>query len=196
MTLKYHTQMSDELSMHLLTTPLLYRILTFQANPQHTRVVRIIIPLLFATVMVVHMAMDEFLLHAVSFGLGVCLIASRTLRTIRQQITDPVVRKNIQNVAIFGSLSFVFGYFVWLIDQWACQTLANIRHSVGLPLAFLLELHGWWHVFTAFGGYIAVAVVDLITSGEVRKDSTEHLAWPIPVVARFMGTATTLMKLD
>ena len=44
-----------------------------------------------------------------------------------------------------------------------------------------------WHVFTAIGGYIAVAIIDLITSGEVARDSVEGLAWPLPVVGRVLG---------
>lgn len=32
------------------------------------------------------------------------------------------------------------------------------------------------------GGYIAVATVDLITSGEVTSDPVDQLAWPIPFV--------------
>lgn len=39
---------------------------------------------------------------------------------------------------------FGLGYFVWLIDDWACGTLIKTRHAVGLPLAFLTELHGWY----------------------------------------------------
>lgn len=33
---------------------------------------------------------------------------------------------------------------VWLIDEFACNHLTSIRHYVGLPLAFLFELHGWY----------------------------------------------------
>ncbi|KAB8274633.1 alkaline phytoceramidase [Aspergillus minisclerotigenes] len=196
MTLKYHTQMSDELSMHLLTTPLLYRILSFQTSPERTRIVGIILSLLFTVVMVVHMVMDEFLLHAVTFGTAVYLIATRTLKIIPRQIPDPVTRKNIQSVALFGCASFIFGYLVWLIDEWACRVLTKTRQAVGLPLAFLFELHGWWHVFTAIGGYIAVAIIDLLTSGEVRNDSTEHLAWPIPVIARLTAGGNGLAQKD
>ncbi|KAE8373048.1 alkaline phytoceramidase [Aspergillus bertholletiae] len=184
MTLKYHTQMSDELSMHLLTTPLLYRILSFQTSLEYSRTVGIVLSLLFTIVMVVHMVMDEFLLHAVAFGTAVYLIATRTLKIIPRQIPEPVTRKNIRSVALFGCASFIFGYLVWLIDEWACRVLTSTRQAVGLPLAFLFELHGWWHVFTAIGGYIAVAVIDLLTSGEVRHDSAEHLAWPLPAIAR------------
>ncbi|BCS20243.1 ceramidase [Aspergillus puulaauensis] len=187
MTLKYHTQMSDELSMHLLTTPLLYRILTFQMGPQHTRLVGAILLALFTIVMVVHMVMDEFLLHAVSFGAAALLITIRTMKTIPRQIPDPSIRGNMRRISRFGLCCFLFGYGVWLIDNFACPSLLDARKFVGTPLAFLFELHGWWHVFTSIGGYVAVATVDLITSGEVDEDPTPEMAFPIPPVARLLS---------
>lgn len=45
---------------------------------------------------------------------------------------------------LIGSVCFALGYFVWLIDDWACGTLIKTRHAVGRPLAFLTELHGWY----------------------------------------------------
>ncbi|GIK05190.1 hypothetical protein Aspvir_009293 [Aspergillus viridinutans] len=196
MTLKYHTQMSDELSMHLLVTPLLYRIFTFQTSLQHTRLIGILFLTEFTVVMVVHMVMNEFLLHAVTFGLGVLLIATQTIKLVSQRVPHPFTRKKLRNIGLFGVCSFVFGYMVWLIDEWACNPLIRIRHSVGLPLAFVFELHGWWHVFTAIGGYIAVEVVDMITSGEVHEDPTDQFAWPIADVARFIGGAPGTKKLS
>ncbi|KAH6959253.1 ceramidase [Fusarium avenaceum] len=194
MTLKYHTQMSDELSMHLLTTPLIYRLLTFNASPQKTRIVGTVLTILFTVVMVTHMVMDEFILHATTFGLGVYIIATRVLRIIPEQVKDPVIRKNLQNVAVLGLYSFGFGYMVWLIDEFACRYLTSARHTVGLPLAFLLELHGWWHVFTAIGGYTAVAVIDLVTSGEVTEDPVPGFAWPVPLAARLMSRSASSVK--
>lgn len=88
--------------MHLLTTPLLYRILTFQATPERTRVVGIALFTMFTVVMVVHMVMDEFLLHATTFGLGVYVIASRSLKIVAQQVPDPALRKRLRNLAFFG----------------------------------------------------------------------------------------------
>ncbi|KAJ5455713.1 uncharacterized protein N7458_003977 [Penicillium daleae] len=194
MTLKYHTQMSDELPMHLLTTPLLYRILTFKASPERTRLVGIVLSALFTIVMVVHMVMDEFLLHAASFGLAVYMIATRTSKIISQQVPNPYLRKKLRNISFFGIFCFGLGYFVWLIDDWACGFLIKTRHAVGLPLAFLTELHGWWHVLTAIGGYVAVVLVDLVTMGEVHEDPTEQLAWPIPPAARFIESLTGSAK--
>ncbi|KAJ5234620.1 uncharacterized protein N7469_003788 [Penicillium citrinum] len=184
MTLKYHTQMSDELSMHLLTTPLLYRILSFKASPQRTRLIGIILTILFTIVMVVHMVMDEFLLHASSFGLAVYLIATRTFKIIPGQVPDLKVRKTLRQISLFGCFCFGFGYFVWLIDEFGCGILTSAKNTVGLPLAFFFEFHGWWHFFTAIGGYIAVATVDLITSGEVDQDPTSSFAWPVGNASR------------
>lgn len=144
MTLKYHTQMSDELSMHLLTTPIVYRLLTFKSSPQRTKLVAVLLTVLFTAVMVTHMVMDEFLLHATTFGLAVYIIATRTLKLISQQVPDERIRKNLRNIALFGCFNFAFGYFVWLLDNWLCSGLTSLKHSAGLPLAFLLELHGWY----------------------------------------------------
>ncbi|EQK99827.1 arylsulfatase [Ophiocordyceps sinensis CO18] len=137
--------------------------------------------------MLTHIIMDEFLLHASTFALAVYLIVSRVLRLISQHVPDALARKRLRRITFFGFSNFIFGYLVWLMDGWACRILTKTRHSVGLPWAFLLELHGWWHIFTAIGGYTAVAVVDMITSGEVNKDATDDLAWPVPLAAKFMS---------
>jgi len=52
--------------------------------------------------MVTHMVMDEFLLHATTFGLGIYVIATRVLKIIPQQVKDPIIRKKFQNMAILG----------------------------------------------------------------------------------------------
>ncbi|KAJ3547833.1 hypothetical protein NM208_g1314 [Fusarium decemcellulare] len=184
----------DELSMHLLTTPLLYRLLTFKASPWHTKLTGVVLLSLFTIVMVTHIVMDEFILHAITFASGVLFIAHRTLNIISNHVPDPHIRRSLRNISILGCWCFSFGYSLWLIDEWACRYLTDTRYAVGLPFAFLLELHGWWHIFTALGGYIAVAIVDLTTSGEVIKDPTKHLAWPIPFVARCMANSARLVK--
>ncbi|KAJ4135057.1 hypothetical protein NW768_004670 [Fusarium equiseti] len=186
--------MSDELSMHLLTTPLIYRLLSFNATPEKTRLIGIVLSIMFTVVMVTHMVMDEFLLHATTFGLGIYVIATRVLKIIPQQVKDPATKKKFQNIAVLGLGSFGFGYMVWLIDEFACRYLTNARHAIGLPFAFLLELHGWWHVLTAIGGYTAVAVIDIVTTGEVTGDPTDTFAWPVPLALRLMSNRESSVK--
>ena len=53
-----------------------------------------------------------------------------------------------------------------------------------------------WHVFTAIGGYAAVAIVDLVTTGKVHEDPTNDLAWPIGPAARAIESLKTSKKQD
>ncbi|KAL2679264.1 hypothetical protein Neosp_010031 [[Neocosmospora] mangrovei] len=127
----------------------MYRLLTFKASPQKTKWIGIILGSLFTIVMVTHMVMDEFLLHATTFGLGVYIIATRNLKLIPQQVPDPEVRRAVRNVALLGG---------------------------------------------AIGGYIGVAIVDLVTSGEVTEDPIDSFAWPIPFAARLVTGPTKSAK--
>lgn len=88
--------------MHLLTTPLIYRLLAFNATPQKTKLIGAVLLALFTIVMVTHIVMDEFLLHATTFGLGVCVIASRVLKLIPTQVPDLVVRKKVRDISLLG----------------------------------------------------------------------------------------------
>lgn len=85
----------------MLLTPLLFRLLSFKASPQRTRLLGAALSIIFVAVMVIHMVMDEFLLHATSFGLGVYLLATYSLKTI-QQIADPQIKATLRNMALFG----------------------------------------------------------------------------------------------
>lgn len=102
------TSLADELSMHLLTTPLLYRILIFQASPQRAKLIGAILLTLFTIVMVAHMVMDEFIIHAGAFGLSVYLIGTRTLKIIPQQVPDPAIRGVLRRISFFGCCMFSF----------------------------------------------------------------------------------------
>ncbi|CAK7199922.1 hypothetical protein SEUCBS139899_002609 [Sporothrix eucalyptigena] len=52
-----------------------------------------------------------------------------------------------------------FGYFLWHVDLERCSVLRSYRAAVGLPWAWLLELHGWWHVLTALGASLYVRLL-------------------------------------
>ena len=55
--------------------------------------------------------------------------------------------------------TLALGYFLWYVDLEACGALRQYRAAVGLPLAWLLELHGWWHVLTALGASLYVRLL-------------------------------------
>jgi dihydroceramidase len=54
-------------------------------------------------------------------------------------------------------------FLVWNIDLEMCQELRKVREALGLPWAWLLELHGWWHILTAAGAAVYMELIrDLI----------------------------------
>jgi dihydroceramidase len=50
-----------------------------------------------------------------------------------------------------GVVYFFSGFGLWLIDGGFCHGLRGIRAMISMPLAWLLEFHGWWHLLTAMG---------------------------------------------
>lgn len=63
---------------------------------------------------------------------------------------DEVARKLMKEFRL-GVLYFFSGFGLWLIDGRFCYGLRHLRSITGLPLGWLLELHGWWHFLTALG---------------------------------------------
>lgn len=80
---------------------------------------------------------------------------------------------------------------------------------MGMPWAFILELHGWWHILTGIGAYICIstplvprvrscntneilviALVEYLTSEDVGQPLGRGLAWP----ARWLVDGSVLQK--
>ncbi|KAH9987709.1 ceramidase [Russula vinacea] len=52
-----------------------------------------------------------------------------------------------------GVLFFLFGFFIWNLDNIFCDPWTRIKQAVGWPTAFFMEGHAWWHVFTGLGTF-------------------------------------------
>lgn len=51
-----------------------------------------------------------------------------------------------------------------------------------------------WHIFTAIGAYIFIAVVDHLVSGDDHNDLDALLAWPAPWAARSVFAGKECVK--
>lgn len=51
-----------------------------------------------------------------------------------------------------------------------------------MPLAILLELHGYWHILTAIASYAFMAMIEFLTSPEVSESHGLDFAWPAKAV--------------
>ncbi|KAK4867133.1 hypothetical protein LT330_007874 [Penicillium expansum] len=180
-SLQYHTQMLDDLSMLFTTTPLLHRVLTVNANRKDSFVA------------------DELIVHASFFVSSITIIGIRTIQLLKQRTAEnSTARRQFWGMIVFGAGIFHLGYIVWLIDSWACEWLTSVRAAIGLPWAWLLELHGWWHLFTGIGAYTFIAVIDQLVSGGDHQDIDANFAWPATWASQsiFAGVASTMIGAD
>jgi dihydroceramidase len=56
--------------------------------------------------------------------------------------------------------SYLFGFFLWNLDNLYCDQIRIWRQTVPWPIASISQLHAWWHMFTGYGGY-GTAVIAL-----------------------------------
>ncbi|PPJ56609.1 hypothetical protein CBER1_01833 [Cercospora berteroae] len=175
-TLKYHTQMSDELSMHVAIATVLLQVYTFDEplaiQRRNTSIILgIIIPFV-----IYHCLTDEFILHVVLF-FGMSITVARRIRhIIRMRIKEQAQRAKLRSLVTFATSISLFAFFIWNIDNIFCPTLTKWKHQVGWPLAILLEGHGYWHILTSVGSYTFMALVEFLTSPEGSPDF--GFAWP------------------
>ena len=59
----------------------------------------------------------------------------------------------LNRTMLTGVLIFALGYLLWNMDIHLCQYARTVRREWGMPYGFLLEGHGWWHIFTGTGVY-------------------------------------------
>jgi hypothetical protein len=66
-----------------------------------------------------------------------------------------------------------------------------------MPFSFILELHGWWHIFTGIGAYVFIALVEYLTSEDAGLPVYGRFAWPLNWVLREyeQGRRPTLPKI-
>ncbi|KAB8209839.1 alkaline ceramidase family protein [Aspergillus parasiticus] len=184
-SLKYHTQMLDDLSMLFTTTPVLHQVLTVNVSRRQSVMVAVLLWSSLMSLVVYHVRTDDLLLHSLSFAGMVIGIGIRTMQLINARtLAGSPARKQIWGMVRFGAVIFNLGFYLWVIDGWICGFLRSARERIGLPLAFLLELHGWWHILTGIGAYIFIAVVDHLVSSESHDGIEESFAWPASWASR------------
>ncbi|KAI5363266.1 putative alkaline ceramidase [Septoria linicola] len=181
-TLKYHTQMSDELSMHVAIATVLLQVYTFQEPLAIQRRNAAIILGIIIPFVIYHCLTDEFILHVILFSGMSITVARRIRHIIRIRIKEKAQRAKLRSLVTFATASSLFAFFIWNVDNLFCPTLTKLKHKVGYPWAILLEGHGYWHVLTAMGAYTFMALVEFLTSPEGSPDL--GFAWPAKATLR------------
>lgn len=103
-SLQYHTQMLDDLSMLFTTTPLLHRVLTVNAKQKDSFIAGLVIYSALLLLVLYHIMADELLFHATFFVGCIATIGIRTIQLLKQRTTrDSALRRGIGGMVVFGA---------------------------------------------------------------------------------------------
>ena len=180
-TMREWPQLADDMSMVFPTAFIFLRILRFEAADAKAANKRTMIFFsVLAVIYTIHLNINNPHMHSITFGVGVHYIRKKTFELLSRRIKDDRTRKHLKKMAIFGGVTFAFGFILWVIDQLACGPLTRAKHAIGMPWSFLLEFHGWWHIFTGIGAYVFIVLADVLTSTRSEKEasSTVDFGWP------------------
>lgn len=180
----YYTQWADDLSMLFATATVMHRVYTFDKPLKDAVVWGLGLAGFLFAFSVYHCMTDEIVMHAILFGVMILAVGIKTRATINARITSPILRSQIRKLVWVGTGSFGLGWALWNVDQFGCDTLTSIKRWIGMPLSFIFELHGWWHIFTGIGAYCFIGLVEYLTSEEAGEELKGRFAWP---VGKFVG---------
>ncbi|EMC99069.1 hypothetical protein BAUCODRAFT_31353 [Baudoinia panamericana UAMH 10762] len=194
-TLKYHTQMSDELSMHLAMGSVLLQIFTFNEPPAIQRRNTAIILGVLIPFVIYHCLTDEFVAHVVLFFCMCWIVGFRTRWIIKTRIRNEQHRKKVGGMLTRATWTALVGYGIWNIDVNFCPAVTRLKQQVGMPWAVLLELHGYWHILTAIAAYMFMAIIEFLLSPEEVESRGVGFAWPARKVLRDIAPPKVAEKL-
>ncbi|CAG8487924.1 8304_t:CDS:2 [Acaulospora morrowiae] len=176
MTLLYEFQLLDELPMIYGTCVLVHNI--FETG--HKRKYGIYLPLgLFvyaSSITIAYLYILNPVFHQVSYAILVTVLNIRSY-----YLLSLIPKGNLHSTLkklLFGAWAmFGMGFFLWNVDNIACDNLKLARARVGRPLGYLLELHGWWHIGTAFGTYYWIVFNQYLRVALLGKENEWKLNW-------------------
>ena len=193
-SLRHYTQIADEIGMYLLTASLDWYLYSYPGAIFSGKVSKPVFGTLMwgvcAAVVYINFTAGgaDFGIHTMLFialltGLWPrCLYLIAERRKAEKAGVMPagaIEAKTLRRKFRIGASYFLLGFALWVVDCAFCYELRSFRERVGLPLAWLSEMHGWWHVLTALGAAAFVELTAIFSSeeqGNVRvKDKRARL---------------------
>ena len=154
-------QFADELAMLGLTWSLLLGALNLQRTSVYNKLVSVGLAVIFPLFSAFYIWTTNILYHSIAFGTVLALIVLRGHYLFHWRVPAFPAQKCAE-WRVRGRKALILllvGFGLWNVDLEFCAQLRFLRAKMGLPWAWILELHGWWHVLTAISADIAMALV-------------------------------------
>lgn len=187
MTLKYHFQLLDELPMIYATCIPLWSTFTWGRSKQAEQAVAGGIFLGAALLTGIYLRYKDPTIHQAAYGaLNVVIILKSVMQA--HKYVKPKSKKAMSALnwtLALGLFEFLFGWFLWNLDIHFCPTWIVWRRTLGMPLGFLLEGHGYWHLLTGMGVYSYLQYLESLRVFQLKTNDDYYFEWKLkffPVV--------------
>ncbi|KAF8861305.1 alkaline phytoceramidase, partial [Acephala macrosclerotiorum] len=161
-TIKYTGQMIDEFSMLYATSAILFAAFSVTLQPSSRFSLGISVSCMAFATSIIHYCLDYTPGFQIVFGMMVFTVFCECVWLVKTRVDDQEVAGDMKGLALFGAGIFVWGYVLWNVDNEFCAELRSLRDAVGMPLGFVLELHGWWHIFTGLAVYYYMVFIEYL----------------------------------
>jgi len=179
MTLKYQTELADELPMIYTCCIAVYCIFETSKTKTFTPYITIILwltALLFTVTYTEIISWPWFQHGSTAFLIGIIVYRSlyqiqglsNSINFDKNSIEAHLLTKktnNLKNLTlkrkqirilklllIICAVTYALAFFLWNIDNIYCSHLINLRKKYS-SWSFLFQFHAWWHFFTGIGTY-------------------------------------------
>ncbi|KAI1326866.1 ceramidase [Xylariaceae sp. FL0255] len=166
-SLRHILQFGDELAMLGLVWSILQGLLTVRRSSSYDQLVTISLATVFPVFAAFYVWTGKIIYHVIGFAIAIALIIGRGVYLFYWRKPGFPASK-VSQWRVRGRKALILmgvAYIIWNIDLEFCGQLRKLRGQLGLPLAWLLELHGWWHILTAMS---ATRIMDVVR--EVQEE--------------------------
>lgn len=157
--------------MLIATFIVFYRLLSFSQTRIPPRVLVIGLNTLMFLVMVAQFGTGESTVQQIVFTVMVYWLWHTCFKLIGKLESEEKLKSKMRWMAVSGIAFFITGHACWMTDFYACDGLRAIRRRIGMPWAAVLELHGFWHIFTGIGVYIFMVLVECLRMAPGRQEA-------------------------
>lgn len=160
-TMRQTLQFADEIAMLGLAWAIMQGVFTIRRSTSYDRLINVSLAVVFPLFAVFYVYTGKIIYHATAFFAMLTLIVARGYYLFWWRVPR-FPEEKCSGWRVRGRkalISLLVAYFLWHMDLELCAQLRMLRERVGLPWAWLLEFHGWWHVLTAISAHMCMEMV-------------------------------------
>ncbi|ODV76713.1 alkaline phytoceramidase [Suhomyces tanzawaensis NRRL Y-17324] len=185
MTLRYQYQLLDELPMIYATCIPFWSVYSEGRSRHQAAWVGVATATGALVLTAVYLWLQDPTFHQAAYGLLNAAIIYKAHLLALAHVPDAMARKDLNRCAVLGIGFFGLGYVLWNMDIHLCSLVRGVRRSWGMPYGFVLEGHGWWHIFTGTGVYFCVIYLEFLRTFLNGTDRYYEFktVWGLPIVS-------------